>query len=158
MQMTVHHRGETWERDDQTIEQIDADLRDLSDSTVEHIAARLDTASMGSLSFESWHPDQRRATRARNELARRQYERERQAQRDAEAAKVQARQDADAAAAKASFRARAWAAFSGQGGTQAEFEQAFEGLWVAHLQQQTLGSLNNDAVHEYHRARMAREF
>jgi hypothetical protein len=147
----VHHKGQVWERDNRTNEEIDAELRELADSTLARYAGELDLAFTSGLSYESWPAEQRRAMRAQNEVYRRQHERSRQQEKAAEEARIQGLHDAEATAYKESFKARAEAAFPG---TKAEFERQWDAIWAEHQRQETLSRLNDNLL-ERKRAQMS---
>lgn len=91
----VHHRGQVWDRDTRSIEEIDRELRELADSTLERYARNLDMAFVSGLQMEHWPVAQRDAMRAQNELARRERVKRQEEEKAAEEAKVQARIDAE---------------------------------------------------------------
>lgn len=111
-----------------TPEQVDRELRTLSDREIERLASE----DVPPKPWAQYDADERRAWRARNELARRQRLAARQAAQAAEEAARQAERDAAITAEVEAFKAQARAVFPG---TAAEFDRAWPGI-LAHWQEE----------------------
>lgn len=92
-------------------EAIDAGLRELSDRYLKDLAE--DAPHLPTKAWSAMSRDERRAQRARNELARRQREKERQAEQDAEAQQRTAQQQTAGEAQRAEVRRQLRAASPG---------------------------------------------
>jgi hypothetical protein len=123
--MQVHHKGEVWEKNEKPIADIDADLRELSDRTVEAYAADLDIEAMRGLKMESWRFDQIRAMRAQNEVSRR---RQIAAKQDQEQAQAKAQQAAQQKIAEAQEQADRRMLRSRWTGDEQSFNEAYPEL------------------------------
>jgi hypothetical protein len=123
--MIIHHQGQSWEKNEKPIAEIDRDLRDLSDATVERYADQLDIEAMRGLKMEHWRFDQIRPMRARNEVARRRQiaakQEQEQAQEKAQQAARQKRADDQEQADRRMLRLR-WT------GDDRSFEAAYPKL------------------------------
>jgi hypothetical protein len=75
-----------------TIAQVDDEVRDLADVTLERWATVFDPAQIGAKSWEVLPIEQRRAMRASNELARRENEKKRSDAKAAEDKQAEAAQ------------------------------------------------------------------
>ncbi|HEY3228202.1 MAG TPA: hypothetical protein VGJ87_03220 [Roseiflexaceae bacterium] len=136
-----------------TIQEVDRDLRDVTESTLERYARDLDMAQIRAHRWEVLPDDQRRAMRAENELARRKNEARRQAAAAEYQRQIDARDQARVDAAIADYRGRMRLAFRG---TDAQFEAAWPRIledWQIEAARQAL-----DANEQRIRARISGSF
>lgn len=118
-----------------TIQEIDSDLADVSDVTLERYAREFDPAQIGSKSWEALPIEQRKAMRANNELARRQHEKERADAKAADDARIEEQQNAANQARIADYKARARGAWIGD-------QKSFDSAWPTLLQQWQIDQVN----------------
>jgi hypothetical protein len=136
-----------------TIQEVDAELRGLSDRAVADYARDADLAQIGAHRWEVLPVEQRRAQRAENELARRHNEAKRQAAEAEHQREIDARDQARVDAAIADYRGRMRLAFRG---TDAQFEAAWPLIledWQIETARQSL-----DANEQRVRARLSGSF
>jgi hypothetical protein len=105
-----------------SIEDIDRDLRDVSDATLARYVRDLDWAQIGSKHWEALPLEQRKAMRANNELAKRQRQQEQAAAKAAEDARVEAAHSARMQAEIEAYKQQVRGAWIGD---QASFDAAF---------------------------------
>jgi hypothetical protein len=105
-----------------TIQEVDKDMRDLSDAQIERLAARSDLSALGSRPWENWTTEERRAVRASNEHARRQREAQRAAEEAEKSRKIEQAHQARVDAQIAAYRQRVRSGFPG---TDVQFEAAW---------------------------------
>jgi hypothetical protein len=108
-----------------TIAEVDHDLADVADSTLERYSRDLDTTQFQHRTWEALPLAQRKAIRAQNELAKRQNAKERADKQAAEDARADAQQQERIDALIADYKARARGAWIGD---QASFDSAWPDL------------------------------
>lgn len=97
-----------------SIADIDKELREVSDSTLERYAGRgLELSTHAKVSWDAYPESYRYQLRAQNEIARRRHEAQLQAEKDKQDAKRQAESDQRVGDAVAAFKTRARGAFIG---------------------------------------------
>ncbi len=107
---------------DPTVEQLDQDLRGLSDSLLARYAEALDPSQMQTKSWALLPIEQRRAMRAGNEVSRRQNEAQREAAKAADDARIRARMDAAHQARIDAYQAQVRGAWIGD-------DTSFDAAW-----------------------------
>jgi hypothetical protein len=105
-----------------TIEEVDRNLRDVAEITLERYARDFDPAQLGGRSWAALPLEERRGMRAANELARRQNAAKRQAAKDEEQQRIDAQHQA---LIDAEIDAYKRGARMGWKGTEAQFEAAW---------------------------------
>ncbi len=123
-----------------TTQAADREVADLPEHALNRLAARADEATKSWLLLDD---DQRLALRAREALARRRLEAQRQSEQAATDAKRQGERDARAAAEVEQFRQQARGVFPG---SAQEFESAFPDLLRRWQADQTLERLSADLI------------
>lgn len=124
-----------------TIQEIDADLRELSDTALDRLAASFTAPADSRLHFDAWPDEARRALRAGNEQARRQHQaklRAEEAEKDAAlSARLQQRNQAQIESYRNQVRGR-WI------GDDASFDKAWPEMLQRYLIEQATGGVNDD--------------
>jgi hypothetical protein len=118
-----------------TIQEVDQELQDLSEATLERYAAALDSSAIGSKRWEYMDLDQRKAMRAQNELARRQNVKARADAKAAQEAKFEAQQNAANQAKIDDYRKQARGAWIGD-------SASFDAAWPRLLEQWQIDQVN----------------
>jgi hypothetical protein len=118
-----------------TIEELDADMQDMSDSLLVRYAEVLDFTQVGSKSWEVMPLAQRKALRANNELASRQNKKELAEKKAAEEKRIQAQQDAQIEAKIVAFKQQARGAWIGD-------QASFDAAWPTLLKQWQIDQVN----------------
>lgn len=136
-----------------TVQDIDADLADMTEAQLERHHSYFDPTEIGTKRWEATSVEQRLAVRAGNELARRKHAAERKAVKAADDARIEAQHNAANQVKIDAYRQQVRAGWVGD---SASFDVAFPEMLRQWQIDQARAKM--DATLNYHRARMNSAF